>query len=574
MLAQALERLVEERALAGPVGRRAAAVEHEPGGRRVAFAQVGVGLLQVPRVGRRELAARKEDRVARGGARGVARQRGLLADGEAQVLQGEVEGRGRHATLAHHLAARVADHLGHVEVDRTDLVAQAAATARVDHAVGRAAAPALRHREVVVDAARVEAGVRAELLQVRARLDALETLALQAARRFGSGLVARVAGGGVGRVHGRRTLDAVHVDDQAGGVAAAIAARGAERDVLQLAVDGERRPATVGDRRDRRPRLGGPQDAAAAVGAELAGRQRDRVDGDAALVVEQVTQGGAGVGLGGAHGQVHGVDVGRQGGERVLSAGPRERYGGERHELGARRGDARDVGLELGLGEHVVAELASAAAGSVLRLEDDDRVALAGELVGGAEAAQAGAHDGHAAGLRAARDRRRRRRLVGQAHGRALEVVDADAAARLLAHAGRLAGGVAAARDHAREGHRLGEGAARLGPVVADRRREQGPRVDVHRTRRHTGGRLVLDAVLLELQQPLLVHRASFGKADRPGRESPGPAARRAGRLTAAGASLTTLSRPGCRRPSWRPGPSRAAPAGAARGRRRRRGWR
>ncbi len=343
--------------------------------------------------------------------------------------------------------------------------------------------------------------------------------------------------------------------------------------MLQLAVDRKRRSAPVGDRGDGRPRLGGPQDAAAAVGAELAGRQRDRVDGDPAPAVEQVAQGSAGVGLGGAHGQVDGVDVGRQGGERVGPPRPRKRHRGERHELGAGFGDGRDVGLEVGLGEHVLAELAGAASGPVLRLEDDDGVALAGELVGGGQAAQTGADHGHAAGLFAARHRGRRR-LLGMRHRRPLELVDADAAARLLAHAGRLAGGVAAARDHARERHGLGEGPARLGPVAAERRREHRPRVDVHRTGRHAGGRLVLDAQLLELQQPLLVHHASFGKANRPAPGLlPAPAARRAGRLTAAGASLATLSRPGCP-PSWRPLPSRAEPAGAARGRRRRRGWR
>ena len=145
-------------------------------------------------------------------------------------------------------------------------------------------------------------------------------------------------------------------------------------------------------------------------------------------------------------------------GARAASAlAPRgrvERHGGERHELGAGLLDARAVGGEVGLGKHVVAEVAGAASGLVLRLEHHDGVALARELVGGAEAAEAGADHGDATRLLTAR-RRRRRRVLAVLHRRALEVADADRAAHLLAHAGELAGGLAAARDHVRERHRL-----------------------------------------------------------------------------------------------------------------------
>ena len=140
--AQAGQRLVEEGVLTGPVGRRAAAVQQEPGGRRVALAQVGVGALHLGGVRRRELAAGKNTASLASVPGSVPRERGPLADGEPQVLHREVEGRGRHAALPHHLAAGVADHLGHVEVGGTDLVAQAAAAAGVDHPVGRATAPA------------------------------------------------------------------------------------------------------------------------------------------------------------------------------------------------------------------------------------------------------------------------------------------------------------------------------------------------------------------------------------------------------------------------------------------------
>ena len=73
--AQLRHRLAVDARLAGPVGRRATAGQQQPGGRREALAQVGVGALDLHRVGRRELAAGEEHGVARRVRPGACRAR-------------------------------------------------------------------------------------------------------------------------------------------------------------------------------------------------------------------------------------------------------------------------------------------------------------------------------------------------------------------------------------------------------------------------------------------------------------------------------------------------------------------
>jgi len=84
-----------------------------------------------------------------------------------------------------------------------------------------------------------------------------------------------------------------------------------------------------------------------------------------------------------------------------------------------------------------------------------------------------------------------------------LKVADADRSARLLADAGPPAGRITTTRDHPGEGDGVGEDAPPLAETSPAQRRRERPGIHVHRARRVTRGRLLLDALSFELQQSL-----------------------------------------------------------------------
>ena len=127
------------------------------------------------------------------------------------------------------------------------------------------------------------AGVRAERLQVGARLDALEALALQAALRFGDGLLRRVARspGPAGSAGGALSTRFERSTIRPRREAAAVLARGRERDLLQLPIDGQGRPC--GRRRWKRSATTGSPGRSMPPPAYTPGRLVSSVTGSTAI---------------------------------------------------------------------------------------------------------------------------------------------------------------------------------------------------------------------------------------------------------------------------------------------------
>jgi len=161
-------------------------------------------------------------------------------------------------------------------------------------------------------------------------------------------------------------------------------------------------------------------------------------------------------------------------------------------DLHPERGDVGDVAVHHHhhlVGEPERRDEPQRAAGPVLGLEDGDRVAEPGEVVGCGQAGRARADDGHALlvpvlgraelGLRMAR--------VVVVRGEPLEPADGERTLQLAPRAGALAGGVAHPPQGAREGSRLQDELQRLVEQAASDQGDVPVGLDPRRAREAAG---------------------------------------------------------------------------------------
>ena len=259
---------------AGPVGRDAAAVEQQADPARELGAEQLVGAPDRVRGRADELTAGVEEVAAGRGPRLVAGEAAVLGAAEGHVLQGELVGRRRHVAGLDHGPAAGAANLGHREIVGTDDRALAAEAAAVDHPVG--AARPLDDGLAVEDLAHQGFRVLLVFPQVDALLDALQTLALQAAAGLLPGLVFTVAARGVRRDNGRKRRYAVDNGVHPRRPGALQVALGGDGDLLQEPLDGQGRPAAGLHLADQRKTAPG-QGAAAAKPAGARQGQGQRV---------------------------------------------------------------------------------------------------------------------------------------------------------------------------------------------------------------------------------------------------------------------------------------------------------
>ena len=123
---EALHGLGKQLLFSSPMGRNAAAAEHQADTALQLTGQVLVGAFDCFRGGSGQLAAGIEDISAACGPRLMAAEDTKGAEAEAHVFQGEIMGRRRHLAAAHHLLAGSAADIGHREIMGADSSALAA----------------------------------------------------------------------------------------------------------------------------------------------------------------------------------------------------------------------------------------------------------------------------------------------------------------------------------------------------------------------------------------------------------------------------------------------------------------
>ncbi len=197
----------------------------------------------------RKLASGKEEMGAGGFPGGMPRQGEGVAAGKGHVFQGEFMGLRRHFIAQDHVGPGGAAEIRHREILGADRFAEPAKAAAVDQKIGLALA--LDDGGVVVDLPGVLSGIRPEVFQVGAYLDALEALAVQAPVCLRGRLARGIPRCRIGGRHPWRGVDSHKRREEPRLVRALLFPTRRGRYLLEEAVDGGRRPPPFGGVHDR-----------------------------------------------------------------------------------------------------------------------------------------------------------------------------------------------------------------------------------------------------------------------------------------------------------------------------------